>query len=264
MNDARWAVITGASSGIGRALMFEFAGDGYNVVLTGRNEAALRSAAEECRSRHHVETDIVIADLASAEETRRLILELASHSRRYEALVNNAGFGIHGEFVATDLEREIEMVDVQLVAMLRLTKGLLPAMVARHHGNVLNVASVYAFGPVPSQAVYAASKAFILSFSSALQDELRGSGVHVTAFCPGVTKTEFRARAGIFDKGRGITAEHAARIAYDSMKRGRHVVVPGLANRIFFLLSRLLPSGSFAGVTRWINRQRGLSQSRNG
>jgi short-subunit dehydrogenase len=134
-------------------------------------------------------------------------------------------------------------------------------MIGRRRGNILNVASVYAFGPVPSQAVYAACKAFLLSFSSALQDELRGTGVRVTVFCPGVTQTAFRSRAGIHDKGKaaGMSAEYAARLAFSAMRRGKHIVVPGLANRAFYLLSRLLPNAPFAGLVRLINHQRGLN-----
>jgi short-subunit dehydrogenase len=242
----------------------ELARGGYHVVLTGRNESALQATAQECASRYQVETDIVVADLAHIDQIQSLVTQLQSKPRRYEALVNNAGFGVHGEFAATELDRELDMLNVQLAAALQLTKALLPSMIAGRQGHILNVASVYAFGPVPSQAVYAACKAFLLSFSSALHDEVKGSGVKVTVFCPGITQTEFRSRAGIADKGTssGVTAEHAAQMAYAAMRRGQHMVVPGLANRVFFLLSRLLPSASFASLVRWINRQRGLSEAR--
>jgi short-subunit dehydrogenase len=263
MSGRPWAVVTGASSGIGRALAIEFAAGGYHLALTGRNEAALKSVADECASRFHVETEVIAADLSRADETRALVSRLTSQPRHYDALVNNAGFGIHGDFVSTDLGREIDMIHVQLAASLSLTKALLPAMVGRRQGNILNVASVYAFGPVPSQAVYAACKAFLLSFSSALKDELRDSGVRVTVFCPGVTQTQFRTRAGMADKGKesGITAEYAARLAFTAMRRGKHIVVPGVANRVFFLLSRVLPGGPFAGLARLINSQRGISRT---
>jgi short-subunit dehydrogenase len=135
-------------------------------------------------------------------------------------------------------------------------------MLARGEGNILNVASVYAFGPVPYQSVYAASKAFLLSFSAALGDELRDSGIGVTVFCPGVTQTAFRSRAGIFEKSArsGMTAAAAARIGYAAMKRGRHIVVPGLPNRLFALLARMLPVRTFAALARAINRTRGVNQ----
>jgi short-subunit dehydrogenase len=265
MMNGPWAVVTGASSGIGRALAFEFAAAGYHVALTGRNGSALEAVARECADRFHVETDAIVADLAVPEQIHALSAGLSARARNYEVLVNNAGFGIHGEFASTDLQREIDMLNVQLAASLNLTKALLPSMIQRRSGHILNVASVYAFGPVPSQAVYAACKAFLLSFSSALQDELRATGVRVTVFCPGVTQTEFRTRAGIHDQGKraGVTAEDAARAAFAAMRRGRHVVVPGAANRAFFLLSRLLPPASFAGLVRWINRRRGLSAEKS-
>jgi len=142
---------------------------------------------------------------------------------------------------------------------LKLTRALLPAMIARRSGRILNVASVYSFSPVPFQSVYAACKAFLLSFSSALQNELQGTGVTVTVFCPGATQTEFRSRAGIGQKrtNTGMTAEAAAHIAYMETMRGKHIVVPGLINRIFVFLTQILPDTSVAGLIRFINRQRG-------
>jgi uncharacterized protein len=132
-------------------------------------------------------------------------------------------------------------------------------MIARHNGRILNVASVYSFSPVPFQSVYAACKAFLLSFSSALQNETKGTGVTVTVFCPGVTQTEFRSRAGIGEKREdsGMTAEAAARIAYRETLRGTHIVIPGLANRLFAVASRILPAEAISGLIRFINRQRG-------
>src|SRR4029079_19309678 len=123
--------------------------------------------------------------------------------RVYEILVNNAGFGIHGDFESSDIDRNLELVQVQLASMLRLTRSVLPGMIARRSGRILNVASVYSFSPVPFQSVYGACKAFLLSFSSALQNEIYGTGVTVTAFCPGITQTEFRSRAGIKQKHEG-------------------------------------------------------------
>jgi short-subunit dehydrogenase len=132
-------------------------------------------------------------------------------------------------------------------------------MIARHNGRILNVASVYSYSPVPFQSVYAACKAFLLSFSSALQNEIKGTGVTVTVFCPGVTQTEFRSRAGIGEKREdsGMTAETAARIAYRETLRGKHIVVPGFANRLFVFASRSLPTELASSIIRFINRQRG-------
>jgi short-subunit dehydrogenase len=257
--NSRWVIITGASSGIGRALSFEFANGGFNLVLIARNQAALAEVAAECSRRSGIETEILEADLSDVDPLDQLTSALVSRSRNYEILVNNAGFGIHGDFASTDIEQNIQLVNVQLLAALKLTRAVLPSMIARHRGRILNVASVYSFSPVPFQSVYAACKAFLLSFSSALHNELKGTGVTVTVFCPGVTQTEFRARAGIGQKrtDTGMTAEAAARIAYIETMRGKHIVVPGLINQLFVLLAQLLPDRAVAGLVRFINRQRG-------
>ncbi len=257
--DANWVVITGASSGIGRALASEFSSGGFNVFLTGRDKARLDEVAAECSGKHHVETEVVTADLSSGQAVDNLIAALAAGTHRYEVLVNNAGFGVHGDFAATSIEENTQLLNVQLTAALKLTRAVLPAMLSRGSGRILNVASVYSFSPVPFQSVYAASKAFLLSFSQSLRSELEGTGVTVTVFCPGVTQTEFRARAGITEKRRdsGMTAEDAARIAYAATLDGRQIVVPGLINRLFVLVTKLLPAGALPRLVRFVNRRRG-------
>jgi short-subunit dehydrogenase len=136
-------------------------------------------------------------------------------------------------------------------------------MISRRSGKILNVASVYSFSPVPFQSVYGACKAFLLSFLWSLQNELKGTGVTVTVFCPGVTQTEFRSRAGIGQKrtNTGMTAQEAAQVAYRAVLRGKHVVVPGFINRLYVLVAQWLPLGSVPGIVRFINRQRGQSHS---
>ncbi len=255
----KWAVITGASSGIGKALALEFAAGGFNVFLTGRNDAALAGVAAECSRRHHAETDVVTADLSQPDAVETLITALTSTAREYEVLVNNAGFGVHGAFASGDIDQNIQLLDVQLTAMLRLTRALLPSMILRKSGRILNVASVYSFAPVPFQSVYSACKAFLLSFSSSLQSELKSTGVTVTVFCPGATQTEFRSRAGIGEKRKssGMTAEAAAHIAYVETLRGKHIVVPGCVNRLFVFFAEILPTASVTTLVRFINRQRG-------
>jgi short-subunit dehydrogenase len=259
----RWAIITGASSGIGKALAFEFAAGGFHLLLTARDEAALGEVAAQCRAKHGVETEIVVADLSCAESLQNLIHHVVSKTRPYEVLVNNAGFGVHGDFATTDIDRNINLLNVQLTATLRLTRAILPAMIGRRAGRILNVASVYSFSPVPFQAVYAACKAFLLSFSTALQNEVQGTGITVTVFCPGITRTQFRSRAGIKqkDKESGMTAEAAAKIAYAETLRGKHIVTPGLVNRLFVLTARILPIQVVPRMIRYINVQRGQKQS---
>jgi uncharacterized protein len=264
MSDGRkWAIITGASSGIGRALAFQFAAGGFSLLITARNEAALTAVAAQCSSKYGIETQVVAADLSRMDSVDRVISALTSKPRVYEVLVNNAGFGIHGEFASSDIKRNIELVNVQMTSMLRLTRAVLPDMITRRSGRILNVASVYSFSPVPFQSVYGACKAFLLSFSSSLKNELQGTGVTVTVYCPGVTQTEFRERAGIGQRRQsaGMTAEQAAQIAYIETLRGKHIVVPGFLNRLYVFVAQHLPPSAVPSIVRFINRQRGQSHS---
>jgi short-subunit dehydrogenase len=263
---ADWVVITGASSGIGKALAYEFAAGGFNLMLVGRNEAALGRIVGDCSSKHKIEAEFFTADLSRTESVDALIAALEAKPRQYQVLVNNAGFGIHGDFASADIDQNIQLVNVQLTAALRLTRTLLPKMIARHSGRILNVASVYSFSPVPMQSVYSACKAFLLSFSTALQNELVGTGVTVTVFCPGITQTEFRSRAGIREKKKesGMSAGAAARIAYAETLRGKHIVVPGFVNRLYVFVAQLLPTSTMPSLIRFINRQRGHSHSGQG
>ena len=258
----KWAAITGASSGIGKALAFEFAAGGFNLLLMSRNDAALADVAAACSRKHAVEVEVVAADLSSEDGIQKAAAALKL-PRQYDVLVNNAGFGIHGEFVSTDIDENVRLLNLQLTAALRLTRTVLPAMVARHDGRILNVASVYSFSPVPFQSAYAACKAFLLSFSTAIQNELHGTGVTITVFCPGITQTEFRSRAGIGEKSEksGMTAEAAARIAYAATMQGKHIVVPGFLNRLYVVAAGLLPAQTVPNIVRFINRQRGQSHS---
>jgi hypothetical protein len=255
---AKWAIITGASSGIGKALAFEFAAGGFSLVIAARNETALKEIAAECASKYRVQVDVVAADLSQPQSADRLIGALSPETRKYDVLVNNAGFGIHGDFVSTSIDQNIELLNLQLAASLKLTRAVLPGMIERRYGRILNVASVYSWAAVPQQSVYAACKAFLQSFSASLHNELKGSGVTVTIFAPGVTQTEFRSRAGITAKrdNSGITAEEAARIACAETLRGTHIVVPGFLNRLFVFLARRLPLKAVPGIVRLINRQR--------
>jgi short-subunit dehydrogenase len=259
----KWAIITGASSGIGRALAREFAAGGFHVVLTGRNETSLEQVVQECIRDFHVKAEAIPAELADPNATDKLIAALTARAHQYEVLVNNAGFGVHGKFSETQIDSEVDLVQVQLAAALKLTKEVLPGMIARRSGRILNIGSVYCYSPVPFQSVYSACKAFLLSFSAAIRSELNGTGVTVTVFCPGITQTEFRARAGIAEKSResGMTAEAAARIAFKETLRGTPVVVPGFPNKLFVVVAKILPNSTFASIVRYINRLRGQKHS---
>jgi len=258
-NSRKWAIVTGASSGIGRELAREFAAGDFNVLLTGRNKVELERLAEECAAEFDARTRVVVADLSRPEAVDALIEAISAFPTEYEVLVNNAGFGVHGDFAVTDIDREVELVNVQLAAMLKLTKAVLPGMILRRKGRILNVGSVYSYAPVPFQSVYAACKAFLLSFSASLRNELAATGVTVTLFCPGITQTEFRSRANIAEKNKnlGMTARDAAHIGFVATMRQKSVVIPGLENRLFVAAAKLLPSSTFTGIVRFINRLRG-------
>jgi uncharacterized protein len=241
------ALVTGASSGIGAAIAAELASRGYSLVLVARREERLLSLATELRSEHEVEAEIVVADLAKEPERDRLQTELAGRGRAVEVLVNNAGFGRQADFATSPQERMVEMVRVNVEAVVDLTSRFLGPMVERGRGSVINIASTAAFQPLPGSAVYAASKSFVLSFSEAIRTELRGRGVTVTAVCPGPVRTEFTDVAGVGgveERTPGavwMSAEEIARQAVDGAKHDKRVVVPGLLNRASALAGQHSP-----------------------
>src|SRR5215831_6745187 len=141
----KWAIVTGASSGIGKALALEFASNGLSVLLTGRNEAALNAVAAECLTKGEIETEVCVADLSCTDGIERLVEQIAARPLQYEVLVNNAGFGIHGDFASSDVGENVRLVNLQLTAALKLTKAVVPGMIERRNGKILNVASVYSF-----------------------------------------------------------------------------------------------------------------------
>src|SRR3954447_1995963 len=248
------ALITGASSGIGLDLARLFAKDGNDVVLVARSEGKLRELAAELERDCGVKAHVIVADLARPDAPRQLVDALTVD---VDVLVNNAGFGVTGPFVATDLAKELEMIQVNIVALTELTKLLLPPMVARRRGRVLNVASTAAFQPGPLMAVYYATKAYVLSFSEAVADELRCTAVTVTTLCPGPTATEFNQRGNIrttrLFKGSTMDAAAVARAGYDGMLRGRRVVIPGLRNRVVAGAAQIAPRKLATRVARKLN-----------
>ena len=238
-------LITGASSGIGLELAKCFAADGARLVLVARNTPALEALAAELRQKFSLEVRVLTADLGQPETPARIFSELKSAGATVDVLVNNAGFGTHGDFLETSLERQLEMVRVNVAALTHLTGLFLPDMIARRRGGVLNVASTSAFQPGPRMAVYYATKAFVLSFSEAVAEETCGTGVTVTALCPGPTKTNFGKVANFrgsenFLRG-AMTAEAVAADGHAAFRRGRVVVISGFPNRTLAFLVRFLP-----------------------
>jgi short-subunit dehydrogenase len=241
----RTALITGASSGIGLELAHLFAHDGYRLVLVARNRGALRQLADELQSRYSAEVRVSPKDLAHPASPGELFQELQEAGIVLDVLVNNAGFGGAGSFLRTDWNNEAEMMQVNIVALTHLTKLFLPQIRARE-GKLLNVASVAAFLPGPFMAVYYASKAFVLSFTEALAEELSGTGATVTCLCPGPVETNFQKRAHIGDSRLLqspllLDVRAVARAGYRGMKRGKRLVIPGWKNRAMVQGLRLSP-----------------------
>ena len=232
----RWAVVTGASSGLGRGLAARLADRGMSLVLTGRNEARLDEAAHEIRrAAPRVKVETVAADLSTESGVSALLDHVGD--RPIEVLVNNAGFGSYGPFAEADPDREADEVAVDVSAVVTLARAFLPGMLARGSGGILNVASTIAFQPAPYQAVYGASKAFVLSFSQALWAEARAAGVAVTALCPGPTRTGFVDALGA-DVGhtaiyrRLAEPEPVIEAGLRALDKGRAVVIPGVRNKV--------------------------------
>jgi short-subunit dehydrogenase len=249
------ALITGASGGIGEELARVFAQHGYNLILVARSEDRLAALGAELSGKHGIAAQAIAADLADPAAPARLAERLAADGAIVDVLVNNAGFATYGKFAELEAAGELRMLQVNVLALTHLTRLLLPGMIARRHGRILNVASTAAFMPGPLMSVYYASKAFVLSFSEGLNNELQGSGVSVTALCPGPTSTGFQARAQMEQsklvRGRQIMdAGSVARAGYAGLMRGRPVVIPGLMNRIQTLLPRLLPRSAVPPIVR--------------
>ena len=241
----RCAVVTGASSGIGAELARELARRGHHVVLVARSQGRLDELAAEIGGRAHV----LATDLSDRDARRRLPDRIGALGLTPDVLVNNAGFSTLGPVHRSDPDAELNLVEVDVAALVDLCSRLLPGMVERGRGGVLNVASTAAFQPLPGQAAYGGAKAFVLSYSQSLSGELAGTGVGVTVLCPGPVDTGFNAVAG-FDEDEAhdalpsfmwLPAAEVARVAIDGMARGRLVVIPGVANRAGAALARLAP-----------------------
>jgi hypothetical protein len=254
------ALITGASAGIGRELARLFAADAYDLVLLARRREPLQQLAEELRLAHGTTSHLLVKDLSLAQATQEVFETLEQQRIAIDALVNNAGFGASGPFALSDALQQVAMVQVNAAALIHLTRLFLPGMIERRRGHVLNVASIAAYQPGPYMSVYYATKALVLSFSQAISHELRGSGVSVTALCPGPTRSEFFDRAGMrlpaFFAAHMMDASTVARIGYKGMKKGRRVVVPGFFNRLAVFLVRFTPSRLATAIAGFANKTR--------
>jgi short-subunit dehydrogenase len=249
------ALVTGGSGGIGLELAKQFAAHGHDLVLTARHRDALEAVAGTIEGKHGVKVTVIATDLTDPDAPQKIFEAVEGEKIEVHFLVNNAGFGLGGAFADTDMQRELEMVQVNIVALMQLTKMYLPAMLKRKSGRILNVASTAAFLPGPLMSVYYASKAFVLSFSQALDEELRDSGVSVTCLCPGSTATKFAETAGLqnsklFAAIGGTTAEQVAEYGFDALMRGERVAVVGLKNKFMVQAERFAPRKLLATISR--------------
>jgi len=240
------ALVTGGSGGIGLEIGKVLAGKGFNLVVVARNRDALEAAAGQIEGKNTVTVHVFAADLRRRESPEAIFDFLRNENVSIDILVNNAGFGLGGEFAETELTRELEMIQVNIAALTHLTKLFLPAMIKRKSGRILNVASTAAFQPGPLMAVYYATKAYVLSFSEALAEELRNAGVTVTALCPGPTRTEFAQEAQVgnsrlFTAFGMADAADVAEFGVSAMLHGRRVAIPGIRNKIVAQANRFAP-----------------------
>jgi short-subunit dehydrogenase len=248
------ALITGASSGIGLELARIFAREGYRVVLTARNQKRLEEIAEELRPADAQAIAIDLSLPGAPEEIHRKL-------PRVDVLVNNAGFGVFGKFAENSLAEELNMMQLNMTALVILTKLYLPAMMAAGSGKIMNVASTAAFQPGPLMALYYATKAFVLSFSEAIANELEGTGVTITALCPGPTASEFQERAKMQNSGlvkgrKAMDARTVAEAGYQALMAGKTVVIPGLGNKLLAQSIRFSPRSMVTKIVRRMQEER--------
>jgi hypothetical protein len=238
-------LITGASSGIGLELAKQFAAAGDDVVLTARSEDKLNELAKDLQQTHNVTATVFTSDLSKLDQVERLCDRLHDRGIEIDTVVNNAGFGALGKFAELPVDRQTDMLMVNVVALTRLTRKLLPAMLKRGTGGVLNVGSIAAHQAGPNMAVYYASKAYVLSFTEALREELAGTGLHVTCLEPGATESGFGEDSGMnkleLFSSQTMTATDVAKAGYEGYRKNEDVVIPGWRNRLMVTGIGFLP-----------------------
>lgn len=251
-----WALITGASQGIGLELTKIFAANGWQLVLVARDESRLSQIANELHAAHNITIKVLPKDLSRITAAQEIFDELQRENIFIAALVNNAGFGFRGPFAEVDLQKHLDLAQVNMTSLVQLTHLFLRPMLARREGRILNVASTAAFQPGPFMAMYYASKAFVYSFSCALAQELKGSGVTVTALCPGMTESKFHERSGL---QRSVAlpmmpADKVAKIGYRAMMAGKPIAISGLMNKVTSAVAKAMPTRLITPIAAWVNR----------
>jgi short-subunit dehydrogenase len=241
----RLAIVTGASAGIGAAFAERLARDAYDLVLVARRRDRLDALAAKLSRAHELRVDVLPADLTSPEGMRQVEARIAAEPA-LEVLVNNAGFGSAGAFADLDRDAEEEEVRLNVIALVRLTHAAIDAMKRRGHGTVINVSSLAGFQPMPFNATYGATKAFVTSFTQAVGEELRGTGVRLQLLCPGFTRTEFQEVAGVrtdeLPAFAWMSAEAVVEASLDALRKGDRVVIPGATNKVMGAVIRAMPA----------------------
>ncbi|MDE3085226.1 MAG: SDR family oxidoreductase [Acidobacteriota bacterium] len=251
------ALVTGASSGLGASFAHQLAAAGTDLVLVARTADALERLAGELRQAHGVDTEVLPADLADRAQVATVAERIGAGD--VDTVVNNAGFGFYGPVSGHGLDQELGMVDVDVAAVVALSHAAVQAMAPRGRGALLNVASVAAFAPTPESATYSAAKSFVLLYTEALHDELAGTGVRVTVLCPGFTRTNFQANAGITGKGLPgfvwAEADEVVRRGLEALARNQAVCVPGVVNKVTALTPRLAPRPVVRRIARQVMKR---------
>jgi short-subunit dehydrogenase len=260
MNNPQTALITGASGGIGYELAKLFARDHYNLVLVARSADKLGRVADELQQQHHIAVKTIALDLSDAPAPQFLADQLQRENVHVDILVNNAGYGSFGEFASMPLQQALGQINLNIAALTALTRLFVPGMIERGSGKIMNVASTAGFQPGPLMAVYYATKAYVISLSEALANELKPRGVTVTCFCPGATETGFAARAGndktrLFQKFAPMNASNVAADGYSGLMKGKTLVIAGAKNWLVAESVRFAPRKMVTAVSRWITEE---------
>ena len=233
------ALVTGASSGIGEEIAKELGKRGYDIILVARNEEKLKDVASKIKTK----TRIITMDLSNKENCKKLYEETKNED--IDILINNAGFGVHGKFCDTDLNKEVQMIETNITAVHILMKLYLKDMIKKDRGHILNVASMAAFGPGPLMISYYASKAYVLNLTEAIYEECKDSGIRISCLCPGPVKTTFQDKAGIKKSESAkkylMDAEEVAKVSYKDFKKGKLIIIPGMKNKLLVIGNKLLP-----------------------
>lgn len=247
-------LITGASSGIGVEFAKLFAKNGYNLILVARREERLVRVSEELSNKYHVNVMFIVKDLSEPSSPREIFNELREKNVHIDILVNNAGTQIFGEFQKTDIDAQVRLIQTNLISLTYLTHLAVEEMRKKGYGKILNLGSIASFGPGPLNAVYCATKAYVLSFSEAIASDLNGTGITVTTLCPGATQSEFAEKAKMTNtwlfKKMVMDAETVARIGYRALFKGKRVVISGFWNKLMILSARFTPRGLMLRISK--------------